>query len=61
MRQTKIITNGNSSVVINKQGLCVWANLYVNTRNGYGDITGIRWEGKTIKGAERWAKKQLQL
>lgn len=58
----KIIkTNGNRAVVINEQDGCVWACLYVNARNGIqgADITSLRWTGKTVKGAESWAAKQL--
>ena len=58
----KIITQGNRAVVINEQEEGrVWANLYVNARNGLenADITLLRWTGKTVKGAEKWAAKQL--
>jgi hypothetical protein len=53
---------GNRAVVINRQGCSVWANLFVNTGNGLddADITLLRWSGKTIRGAIRWADKQLQ-
>lgn len=58
---TKIITKENRAVAINDQGGHVWANLYVNARNGIqsADITNLRWTGKTVKGAEKWAAKQL--
>lgn len=58
---TIIKTSGNRAVVINQQGDKVWANLYVNARNGLqgADITAQRWTGKTVKGAESWAAKQL--
>lgn len=58
---TKTITNENRAVVINVQGRSVWANLYVNVRNGLqdADITTMRWTGKTLAGAEKWAKKVL--
>ena len=58
---TIIKTSGNRAVVINQQGAKVWANLYVNARNGEqdADITAQRWIGKTVKGAESWAAKQL--
>ena len=70
MNTTKIISKENRAVVIHVQEaggeVSVWANLYVNTRGQIdhnrlldGDITLIRWEGRTIKGAERWAKKVL--
>ena len=57
----KIVSNGNRAVVINQQEDTVWANLYVNTRNGIenAEITTTRWTGKTVKGAEQWAKKIL--
>lgn len=56
-----IITQGNRAVVINKQEDKVWANVYVNARNGIvnADITTLRWTGKTVAAAEKWAKKQL--
>jgi len=56
-----IITKGNRAVVINNQDGHIWACLYVNARNGIkdADITPLRWTGKTIKGAEKWAAKQL--
>ena len=61
---SKLISKGNRTVVINDQSKdngIVWANLYVNTRNGLenGDITLTRWEGKTVNGAEKWAEKVL--
>jgi hypothetical protein len=58
---TKTIASGNSAVVINAQGGSVWANLYVNARDGIegADITNLRWTGKTVAGAEKWAKKVL--
>ena len=60
MTQT-IITNGNRAVVINEQDGRVWANLYVNARNGLAgaDITAQRWTGKTVAGAKVWAAKQV--
>lgn len=60
-RETKTVTAGNRAVVINRQGNSVWANLYVNARNGLqnADITLLRWTGKTMEGAMRWANKQL--
>ena len=56
-----IKTQGNRAVVINVQDGHVFANLYVNARNGLqsADITSLRWVGKTLKGAESWAAKQL--
>jgi hypothetical protein len=58
---TKTITQGNRAVVINVQGSQVWANLYVNARDGlaHADITALRWTGKSLKGAEKWAAKVL--
>ena len=55
------ITKNNRAVVINQQGEMVWANVYVNVRQGIenADITMLRWEGKTMAAAERWANKQL--
>ena len=57
----QILTRGNRAVVINWQGEKVWANLYVNARSGLdqADITTLRWTGKTLVGAQRWADKQL--
>jgi hypothetical protein len=59
--EKQIITAGNRAVVINRQGDSVWANVYVNARNGMNnaDITLLRWTGKTMEGARRWATKQL--
>lgn len=58
---TKIITKGNRAVVIKVQEGGVWAYLCVNARNGIGDadVTCFTWSGRTLKGAERWAAKQL--
>ena len=63
MNHQETITAGNRAVVINQQGEGhVWANLYVNARNGLetADITTSRWKGKTLEGARNWAHKQLQ-
>jgi hypothetical protein len=59
----KIIESGNQAVVINGKNGYYFANLYVNTRNGFqnADITTLRWSGKTMSGAEKWAAKQLGL
>lgn len=56
-----IITSGNRAVVINQQGAQVWASLYVNARDGIqsATITSLRWTGKTLAGAQRWAAKQV--
>ena len=56
-----IVINENRAVVINEQDGRVWATLYVNARNGIHDaaITPIRWTGKTIAGAQRWAQRKL--
>ena len=58
---TIIKTQGSRAVVINEQNGRVWANLYVNARNGLqgADITSQSWKGKTVNGAESWAAKQL--
>ena len=58
----EIITSGNRAVVINQQEGSVWANLYVNARDGIknADITLQRWSGKTVAGAKKWATKHLQ-
>jgi hypothetical protein len=63
MNSTKTITKGNRAVVITQQDSNVWANLYVNARGGIHNatITMTRWEGKTVKGAERWAAKKLEV
>lgn len=60
MNQT-IITSGSRAVVINEQNGHFWCNLYVNARNGIQDasICPARWEGKTMKGAQKWAAKKL--
>ena len=61
MKSQTTITEGNRAVVINEQDGYVWANLYVNARNGIesANITRSRWEGKTVNGAKRWAKRIL--
>lgn len=61
MNNQTIITAGNRAVVINQQDGSIWCNLYVNARNGLADATICysRWEGKTMKGAEKWAAKML--
>ena len=54
--------NGNITVVITGgDGRSYVARLYVSVRKGlgYAAITPQRWEGKTLKGAEKWADKQL--
>ena len=58
----KIIIQGNRAAVINEQKPgYVWVNIYVNVRLGFegADITQLRWTGKTVKGAEKWAAQQL--
>jgi len=59
--ERKQLTVGNRAVIINRQNDRVWANLYVNARNGiqHADITLLRYTGKTMEGAVRWANKQL--
>lgn len=56
-----ILRNGNRAVVINVQGEKVWANLYVNARDGIqnADIAMQRWTGKTVEGAQKWAEKVM--
>ena len=56
-----IKTQGNRAVVINAKDGHVFANLYVNARDGlaHADITALRWTGSTVAGALRWADKQL--
>ncbi len=60
MRQ-ETITKGSRAVVINNQDGHIWANLYVNARNGiqFADITLLRWTGKTLAGARKWAAKVM--
>jgi hypothetical protein len=59
--RTMILTNGSRAVVITQQGATVWANLYVNARHGveHATIMPSRWEGKTMKGAQKWATERL--
>jgi hypothetical protein len=61
--ENKIITKGNRAVVIsaNEEAGPFWATLWVNARNGIqnADITPTMWRGKTMKGAEKWAARQL--
>lgn len=59
--QKIIKTLENRAVVIIQSGETIYANLYVNARNGLdnADITSLSWTGKTLKGAEKWAAKQL--
>ncbi len=61
LNMKEIITHENRAVVINHQDDSVWANLYVNARHGLAtaDITLLRWSGKTMAAARRWAAKQL--
>ena len=61
VRQTILTNGGSRAVVINEQGGLVWANLYVNARDGIANasITPLRWSGRTVKGATRWAAAQL--
>ena len=58
----KILYKGNRAVIINWDNYSgAFANLYTNARLGIqnADITNLRWEGKTMNGALRWANKQL--
>lgn len=61
--QQIIETKGNRAVVINGQPELgyFWACLYVNARGGIqnADITPLRWKGKTLDGAKKWAAKHL--
>lgn len=59
--KSTIITKGNRAVVINEQGGTVWANLYVNVREGIenADITLLQWKGKTMAAATKWSDKKL--
>jgi hypothetical protein len=63
MAAEKIVsTAGNRAVVIVREDSgYVWANVFVNARNGLADasITGLRWSGRTVAGALRWADRQL--
>ena len=61
MNTKTTLTNGNRAVVIVNQDGYVFANLFVNVRNGieHADITGLCWSGATVAGAARWAAKQL--
>ncbi len=61
MSSQQVIQNGNRAVVINVQGEAVWANLYVNARDGIrnADITNLRWSGKTVTAAKKWAAKVM--
>lgn len=60
-RRHTVIQAGNRAVVVNQQDGHVWANLYVNARNGLqdADITLQRWTGKTLAGAQKWAARVL--
>lgn len=62
MRTQEIITKENCAVVITNQDGAIWANFFVNARNGIQDaiITPTRWTGKTMTGARRWAHKKLE-
>lgn len=60
----KIIIKGSKAVVIsaNEETGPFWATVWVNARHGIQDadiVAGIRWRGKTLKGAEKWAAKQF--
>ena len=60
--EQKIIYKENRAVILNWDNFGgAFANLYINARNDIqgADITGLRWEGKTMSGAIRWANKQL--
>ena len=57
MVQHEIHVNGSRMVVIVEDGKHVSARLYVN--NGE-TATLTCWKGKTLKGAQQWAQKQVQ-
>jgi len=61
----KEITKGNRTVIIDNKSTdnSYTAVLFVNTRNGMKDAqaTSTRWNGKTLKGAEKFANKVLNI
>lgn len=59
---TETITHENCAVIITDQQGSVFANFYVNARHGMADadITALRWTGRTVAGARRWAHRQLK-
>lgn len=61
MNTQQIIKSGNFAVVINSQDDFVWANMYVNARNGLqnADITRIKTSGKSLAATIKWANKKL--
>ncbi|PCH54395.1 MAG: conjugal transfer protein TraC [Flavobacteriaceae bacterium] len=60
--KSRTLKAGNRAVVIIEQDNSVYAFLAVNAKNDMADavVTGKRWEGKTLKGAKRWANVQLE-
>jgi hypothetical protein len=61
MKQTKV-RQGSRVVIITEDMGCVSARLYLNV--GYaranGETASLQcWRGKTLAGAQRWAKKIL--
>lgn len=60
---TKLIADGNQTVAIisNDASGPFHARVYVNTRNGFehGDATNVARSFNTMKGAEKWAAKEL--
>ena len=69
MANATFLINGNQAAIINQDDDKVWVNIYVNVRGAknakeaalIGDITGLRWKGRRIKSAEKWAKNVLQI
>lgn len=55
------ISNGSRSVVISQYGSRVEARLYVGAKNGLADATATLVCGKfkSLKGATRWAERQV--
>lgn len=59
--RTELVNDNRGVVIINEDNCFFWAYLCVNVRNGFHEAEACNkeWTGKTFKGAERWAKKQL--
>lgn len=55
------ISRGNRKVIAITISGGFYATLWVNTRHGMDDATctATRWEGKTLKGLQKWADKVL--
>lgn len=56
-------THSRAVVITLQDKKTAWANLYVNAKDGISNatITTSRWQGKTEKGAKKWAAKKLDL